>query len=242
MKKVLLAAGLASFLFASDASDKAIDFIKNLVPKGYEVELVKTEKIPNSNYEFVEFNIIENGVVKGSDVFFTDGNYGSPTLFDLKNKTDLKADFMAKKEAEKQNQIIAKLPDFIAKHKDMTVRLGNSGKDVVTVVFSDPDCPWCKKQIGGVEEKIKEGDILLVLTPLPMHPNALGKSVNILKETKNAKTDAEKIKILQKYFADNVDYKEPSDAEKDALAKKVEEVFELGVSYTPAVFKDIKLK
>ncbi|WP_267524564.1 thioredoxin domain-containing protein [Campylobacter sp. MG1] len=242
MKKIILAMSVLGALSASEISDKAIEFVKTLTPaENIDIELVKSDKIPNSKYEMVEFNILANGQVVGSDVFFSDGKFATPTLFDLDEKVDLRAKFMEKKEQEKQKALQAQLPNFIKNNKDMTIKLGNKNNGVATVVFSDPDCPWCRKHLETIEDSLKDNDIIFVLTPLPMHKTALSKTLHILEEVKTAKSDSDKLKIIRKYYSDAT-FDEVSQDKKDAYSKKVDAAFKLGVNYTPAIFENVKLK
>lgn len=242
MKKIILAMSVVGLLSASEISDKTIEFVKTLTPSdNIDIELVKSDKLPNSKYEMVEFNIVSNGQVVGSDVFFSDGKFATPTLFDLDEKVDLRAKFVEKKEQEKQKALSAQLPNFIKSNKDMTIKLGNKNNGIATIVFSDPDCPWCRKHLENVEETLKNSDVIFVLTPLPMHKAALSKSIHILEEVKNAKSDSDKLKVMRKYYTDST-FDEVSNDKKDAYTKKVEAVFKMGVNYTPAIFENVKLK
>lgn len=241
MKKILLASSLASVLSASAISDKVVEFIKSIA-RDNEIEVVKVDKVPNTKFEMIEFNILKDGKVLGSDVFFSDGVYGTPTMLNIKESIDLKADFVMKKEKEKHEKLSKLVGEFVKANPDMVINLGDKKSKVATVVFSDPDCPWCRKHLDNIEEDLKEANVKFVLSPLPMHPEALSKSINILNEIKSAKTDSEKIAILRKYYADGVSYKEPEQSKKDAYSQAVEQkIFEMGVTSTPSIFKNIEL-
>ncbi|MBZ7990936.1 MULTISPECIES: thioredoxin fold domain-containing protein [unclassified Campylobacter] len=243
MKKIILAMSVVSALSASKISDKVIEFVKTITPENIQVELVKVDKVPDSKFEMVEFNLLKDGVVVGSDVFFSDGVYGTPTMLNMKESIDLKASFMAKKEKEKQEKLSLLLTDFVKENPDMIINLGKQNSNTAMVVFSDPDCPYCREHLKNIEEDLKKTNIKFVLTPLPMHENALDKSLNIFDEIKTAKTDEEKIAILRKYYQDGVEHKKIDQDRKNEYAKKVDEkVFNMGVNYTPAIFSNIKVK
>lgn len=243
MKKIILAISLISAMNASEISDKVSSFIKDIVKdSSVDIEVTAVNKVADSNFEMVEFNIVKDGNILGSDVFFSDGVYGTTTLVNMKTKEDFKADYMVKKENEKRIALEKKLSSYVKENQDIVIDLGNHKSDVATVVFSDPDCPWCRKHLENIEEDLKKSNIKLILSPLPMHENALSKSINILDEIKSAKTDADKIKVLRKYFKDGVEFKEPNQSKKDTYNAKVKSMFEMGVNYTPAIFENIKIK
>ncbi|MBZ7986263.1 thioredoxin domain-containing protein [Campylobacter sp. Cr9] len=241
MKKIILAMSVASALSASAISDKVAQFIKSITKA--DVEIVKIDKVPNTNFEMIEFNIVKDGNVLGSDIFFSDGVYGTPTMLNIKESIDLKEEFVIKKEKEKYEKLSKLSGDFVKANPDMLVSLGDKKSDVATVVFSDPDCPYCRKHLDAIEEDLKEANVKFVLSPLPMHPKALVKSMLILEEAKKAKTDSEKIAILKKYYQDSVELKDiPEEKQAEYLKKVNEKIFKMGINSTPSVFTNVKVK
>jgi len=75
--------------------------------------------------------------------------------------------------------------------KDAVV-LGAKNAKKKIVVFSDPDCPYCRKlhdEMKQVIEKRKDIAFYLILYPLPMHKDAYKKSQAVLCEKSSALLD-----------------------------------------------------
>lgn len=63
------------------------------------------------------------------------------------------------------------------------VVIGDAKAAKKVIVFDDPDCPYCRqldKEIQKVLETRKDIAFYIKLLPLPMHPNARGKSMSII--------------------------------------------------------------
>jgi len=74
-----------------------------------------------------------------------------------------------------------------------TVLVGNKKAKHKVIVFSDPDCSYCRKlheEIKKVVKKRKDIAFYIKLFPLPMHKEAYGKSKTILCEKSLALLDA----------------------------------------------------
>jgi thiol:disulfide interchange protein DsbC len=115
-------------------------------------------------------------------VFYTDkemkyvmaGNLIS--LADKKNITrERKEEFM------KLSQDLLK---ELEKHKDFA--FGKVGSQKYIYLWTDPDCPFCKRSEPIVEKwAIEKGvEVRVILFPLPIHPQAFGKSVALLCDKK----------------------------------------------------------
>lgn len=112
-------------------------------------------------------------VDSGRKVFYVDasGNYAFVgNLLDLTNKNNL-----TEARTEALNRIdFNKLPIDIAIRKV----IGN-GKDKIAV-FTDPDCPFCKRLEGETIPKLKNVTVYYFLFPLPIHSGAVEDSKRIL--------------------------------------------------------------
>jgi len=91
----------------------------------------------------------------------------------------------------------------------------SSGHKKTVVMFLDPNCPFCVRKLrtGELSNIAKNKNVVIVFTPLvtlnkngqvnkrnSLHPPALHIADLILKNEKNKKTIAEKIKVLSKYM------------------------------------------
>ncbi len=186
MKK-LLALGLAfSFLGvglvscqqskACPTQDKIKASVKELIPQEFNVQSVQVLKdIPG---------LCEVVIKVGAQplVFYTDkemkyimaGNLIS--LADKKNITrERQQEFM--RVSQEQLKELEKYTDFTFGQKP-------SGKFIYK--FTDPDCPFCKKSEPIVEKWANEKgvEVRVILFPLPIHPQAFGKSVALVCDKK----------------------------------------------------------
>jgi len=66
---------------------------------------------------------------------------------------------------------------------DSSIIMGNPKGSRKLIVFTDPDCPFCRKlhvELHKLEKIAPDVAIYLMLTPLPMHPRAYDKSRALL--------------------------------------------------------------
>ncbi|MEI7818055.1 MAG: DsbC family protein, partial [Desulfuromonadales bacterium] len=112
----------------------------------------------------------------------------------------------------------------------LAVVMGNPKGTKKLYVFTDPDCPYCRK--GHLELKKlasidKDVAIYVMLFPLPMHPGAYDKSRTVL-ETKS-------LDLLDKAF----DGKEVPKPTKESSKQAIDEIIMFasvnGISSTPTV-------
>jgi thiol:disulfide interchange protein DsbC len=113
---------------------------------------------------------------------------------------------------------------------DKAVIMGNPKGTKKLYVFTDPDCPYCRK--GHLELKklvalVPDVAVYIMLYPLPMHPGAYDKSRAIL-ETKS-------MEMLDKAF-DGKDVPKPSrENSKTALDEIIKFANANGISGTPTM-------
>lgn len=112
-------------------------------------------------------------VDSGRKVFYVDGtgNYALiGNLLDLKTK-----DSLTEQRTNDLNVIDwKKLPTSIAIQKIV----GNGANKIA--IFTDPDCPFCKRLEAETVSKLNNVTIYYFLYPLPIHPNATNDSKKIL--------------------------------------------------------------
>ncbi|WP_448588164.1 DsbC family protein [Thermocrinis sp.] len=185
MKKILFAGllfGVSTALISCQQSkacpteDKIKAGVKDLIPQEFKVESVQELKDIPGLCEVV----IKAGVQPL--VFYTDkqmkyvmaGNLIS--LADKKNITrERQQEFMRVSQEQLKE---------LEKHTDFSFGEKSSGKFVY--MFTDPDCPFCKRSEPIVEKWAKEKgvEVRVVLFPLPIHPDAFPKSVSLICDKK----------------------------------------------------------
>ncbi|MFN7065556.1 MAG: DsbC family protein [Aquificaceae bacterium] len=106
--------------------------------------------------------------------------------------------------------------------KHVNIRFGEGDKYIYKI--TDPDCPFCKRSNPIIEEWLKKNkaQVRLILFPLPIHPEAFGKSVALICDKKGFKEYAE-------------GYNSPNQCEegKKAVESNIELMEKLGINGTP---------
>ena len=101
------------------------------------------------------------------------------SIIDLKDKKDItkkkQQEFM--KVSQEELKELEKRTDFVFGEK-------SSGKFIY--MFTDPDCPFCKRSEPIVEKWAQEKgvEVRVILFPLPIHPDAFPKSVSLICDKK----------------------------------------------------------
>lgn len=215
MKKIILASVVAATSLFAASNEQIIEFYKSIAQPGLMFKVTERQKLAeNPEYEMVVVNI-SNGKLSEDEIMFTKGDLLLPDIIDLKNKKAYKA--------EMKEKITAKniAAQFNKEEKKNIIMLGNDSKKPTYVMFSDPECPYCRMELDKIETTLKEANVHIILTPVH-DKSALQKSFLIYKDAVKAKTDSEKIKILRKYFAE--DYKVADNAVSDDEVKMMDDL------------------
>jgi len=146
--------------------------LKDFIPGQFEVESVQPLKEMPSVCEVVL------KVGPQPIIFYTnkDGKYVlAGNLIDIANKQNLTR--ARQQEFMKLSQDLLK---ELQNHTDLV--FGKVGSQKYIYLFTDPDCPFCKRSEPVVEKWANEKgvEVRVILYPLPIHPQAFGKSVALV--------------------------------------------------------------
>ncbi|MFK5882024.1 MAG: thioredoxin fold domain-containing protein [Sulfurospirillum sp.] len=232
-KNIILSALLIASTLFSATNKEIIAHFKSKIPIPNIIVKITSRKSVSKDLDYLTVFITDG---KGSQKvsIFTSGQYIFPDAIDLKNGISLKE----KMQKETINKNIAKI--YKNENPANIISIGHDPKKETLVVFSDPECPFCKKELANIENELKKYNIKMILTPVHER-SALEKSYLIYKNIKTAKNDAQKIKIIRKYF--NTDLNKKVD---DKNVKKIDELrnkyFKAGINGTPykVMEKDIQ--
>lgn len=99
--------------------------------------------------------------------------------------------------AVKEQKLFSSFPD------DRFVFLQSSNPEVTKtiVIVTDPDCPYCRQELGQIENRLRTANVKLIFAPVH-DDRAFVKSELIMKESSEANTVEEKIAIVRKYYVD----------------------------------------
>jgi thiol:disulfide interchange protein DsbC len=121
-------------------------------------------------------------------------------------------------------------------HLNDAITVGAKDAAKKVIVFSDPDCPFCKQLHKTIQQIIaKRPDIAFVelLYPLPMHPNAPKKVQAIL--------CSKSLQLLEQYFeADDktVAAEPPANCTTEGMERNKALAQSLGLNSTPTMVRD----
>lgn len=191
MKKIiiggLLVTGLVAKSFAGVfnpivVSDKAVEsYFTKLLPN------TTIDKIYSTPYPNTYALILGQGVVYGntSSTYLMAGH-----MFNVHDQSDL-TDVLVKLNTPKID--ISKIDV-----SDAVVSKASTKTNKKIIVFSDPDCPYCRQLETEIYERglDKKLNIYYILMPLPMHPNAKQHAANII-------CSENQIDTLKQYMVDN---------------------------------------
>ncbi len=229
IKKLGLLALATSITFASSDAD-VINFLKNQIPpqivNSLQIKVINRDSIKDSNMEAITLEIKSP---KRTDkvVFFSDGKFIMKDIVDLKT-----GESYAKTLQEKELKIALK-----DEKKENFVYLGDSKKPLITI-FSDPECPYCRKEVGKLTKMLEVNYVRMIFTPVHKRPS-LEKSHLIYKITQTQKTDAQKIATIQKYFDENVKIDQNvTDAEVQVITDLRKKYFSLGLKGVPFIVRE----
>ena len=188
--KLILAAGLlaSKFVFAAGeftpqaTSDKKVaDYFHKLLPTTT-ITKIYTTPYPDTYALILGTNIVygnlhTNYIIVGH-------------MFDVYSRTDI-TEYLQKSNTPKIDISSINISDALVSKAPTKV-------NKKLIVFSDPDCPYCRQLETQIYQQgiNKKADIYYMLMPLAMHPNAKDHSRNILC-SKNG------ISVLKQYMIDN---------------------------------------
>lgn len=230
MKKIVLTSIIAasSMFAATDAEIK--NFFEQMVPgHAMSVEVEKRTPIPGlDGFEEVIYKVSQ-GDFSQKDAIYTKGDFIAQDLFNIKTKKSYKEEFI-------NGMINENIAEIYKKEEAKNIiKLGNDPKKETLIMLSDADCPFCKKEMASIEDNLKENNYEIIMTSIH-GPASHAKSAKIYEEASKAKNDADKIKVLKKYYADNIPAVEGVDQKEiDRLNSLAEKYFKAGVQGVPFI-------
>lgn len=223
IKKICFATGIISifmgFLNASETSDSVLKYyaktLENL--KGVKVKYVNSETY--KGFEVINVDLIKNGEARKHFMFVKEGLLFNDIL-DLKTMKSYRETLKGEKFIE------------LAKNGNDVLKIGSNANDVLWV-FLDIECPYCKKYSGELRKLSKEKQINLVFLNVVGAEYGITKTVNLEKDFKKAKTDEERINVIEKYFSYSENNLKSSKDENQVIINRSKKYREYGIEYVP---------
>lgn len=225
MYKVLLAGSILGTSLSAATDEQIVNYFKSQIPVPT-VTIKVTSRIPIEDIKGMDYVSLDlsDGTRTQKVSIFTQGDLIFPDVITLK-------DGSIKDKLDKQKLIMELAKLYKKQDKKNLIVVGNDPKKETLVMFTDPECPFCRKKVEKIEEKLKQYNLKFIFTPVHDR-SSLEKSVLIAKQTKDAKNIEEKIKIIKKYFNSNVD-KKVTDEEVKEIDEQRNRYFAAGLKGVP---------
>ncbi len=230
-KAVLMGAVLAvSSLWAvSDA--EVLKLFEQFKANGLEVKIASRAKLDDAPFEQIIVEL-SDGKRSQKTAIFADDKYIFSNIIEPKSGKSYLAEFDLANEKAQMSGAYKKLAGVLnALPKDKIIELSGDGdaNKPVKYLFTDPLCPYCRLELENMEEILKQNRLKVVMAPITSHgTEAVKKSIKIEQEAKSAKTDAEKIAILRKYYDPKAPEPQISLDEVRAARKIIDGIFDTG--------------
>lgn len=235
MIKILLFVTAILYTSAFSATnEQIIKYFKAKIPvPAIHIEVTSRIKIDSlKDIDYVSLDISDGSRIQKVSVF-TKGDLIFPDVISVSGGGSIKENL------DKQKVIseLAKL--YKMENEKNILTIGDDPKKETLVQFSDPECPFCTKELDNIEEKIKTYNLKIIFTPVHKR-SSLEKSILIYEQTKDTDNTAEKIKILRKYFSGDVDEK-VSEAKVSKMEELIQKYFDAGLPGVPFYVSEKKL-
>ena len=221
-----------STLFSATNEEIITHFKSRIAVPNIKIKVTSRQNI-DDNLDYVTL-FLTNGKGAQKVSVFTSGKYIYPDVIDIKTGISLKEKI--RKEAINKN--IAKI--YRNENPKNIISLSNDTSKETMVIFSDPECPFCKKDLANIEKTLEKYNVKMIFTPVH-EKSALEKSYLIYRDTAKTQNATQKIKIIRKYFNFDLDEKvSDKDIKKiDTLRKKY---FDAGINGTPYKVMEKEIK
>lgn len=239
LKKSLLISSLIS-VSAFAVNDAQIEgYFKSKIPVPA-VQVKVNSRIPITQIQGMDYVSLDisDGTRTQKVSVFTQGDLIFPDVISVKDGGSIKD------KLDKQKLTIELSKLYKSEAKENIVVLGTDPKKETIVVFTDPECPFCNKEVANIEQKLETNNLRLIFTPVH-DKSSLEKSMVIYKQTSVAKSIEEKIKIIKKYFNSDLDEKisneKVSDEEVTAMEDLRKKYFSAGLQGVPFMVDEKEL-
>ncbi|TLD97194.1 protein-disulfide isomerase [Helicobacter jaachi] len=231
---------LASFCFGASFEDTLQNTIKTNTKQN--VKILKVQNLQSTpdvklvliavgNMQVPIFASKDGKVVMGvSNVFFAHNSEDMGAVGSLIKQTQ---------DDKPDNAVLDKLFKQLAKDY-IILHSPNKNTKKITYIVSDPNCPSCQKELGKIEERLKDSDVYMLLVGFVGQDSPI-KSSMLRDKLLDVKDDKQKLSTLREVYTPNS--KVPADYMnidiKDTM-KINQKVMEAGIKSVPFIYESKK--
>lgn len=221
MKKIIFSTTLlATSLFA--LSDAELLSIYAGAPQDIKITISNKTPVKGlDKIQAVEYTM-SKGDMSQSEIMFADEKFIYPDIIDPKSGISYKTQM----ENEIKNAKVG--AEYAKESADYIIKIGNDPKKETLVIFTDAECPYCRREMANIEKRLETNNIEIIMASVH-GASAHAKSFKIYEEVKNAKTDSEKVAILHKYYDEKMMLKDG-----EVSAENVQKMADLAAKYFKA--------
>lgn len=221
MKKIIFSTTLlATSLFA--LSDAELLSIYAGAPQDIKITISNKTPVKGlDKIQAVEYTM-SKGDMSQSEIMFADEKFIYPDIIDPKSGVSYKTQM----ENEIKNAKVG--AEYAKESADYIIKIGNDPKKETLVIFTDAECPYCRREMANIEKRLETNNIEIIMTSVH-GTSAHAKSFKIYEEAKKAKTDSEKVAILHKYYDEKMTLKDG-----EVSAENVQKMADLAAKYFKA--------
>lgn len=236
LKKYFFLLATATLCFAASDED-VVSFFKGRLFKDFpnvKISVLSRENIGRDNFEKIIVEISDSGESIREVVFARD-NFLLPDIYDIGNKfSSYREDFIVQSTQEDEKSFKKKALEVLKTEKNI-VSIGGALKPEI-YVFSDPECPFCRKHLDGIDEILKNHRVNFIF--VSVHgKSAFEKIALIYKEINKSMSDSKKLEVIKKYYAENVVYTPPTQHDYEKAVNLFEKYQKLGLKAVPMVIE-----
>ncbi len=235
MKKIIFSTTLlATSLFA--LSDAELLSIYAGAPQ--DIKITISNKTPVKGLDKIQAvdYMMSKGDMSQSEIMFADEKFIYPDIIDPKSGISYKTQM----ENEIKNAKVG--AEYAKESADYIIKIGNDPKKETLVIFTDAECPYCRREMANIEKRLETNNIEIIMASVH-GASAHAKSFKIYEEVKNAKTDSEKVAILHKYYDEKMTLKdgEVSAENVQKMADLAAKYFKAGIHGVPNIINKIDI-
>lgn len=200
LKKTLILLFLPLAVFAGGFEDNLKDLIKDKM----KINVLIVDSTPVKGIKGLRIVTFEDTAKKQR----------FPMLTDIQGKTVISFQGFVSENKETENSLssaFAKIQEYNEKGKNEQldklfasipeknmITLSN-GKKRTLYVVSDPECPYCRKELEEIEKRLEEANLKIIIAPVHGKSSYI-KGELIYEAAKRAKSNKEIIAAMKKYF------------------------------------------